>query len=168
MGTEKVRKSLLKYREKSIKQRNSIVADAAPPKPATKGKKSGKAAAKTKKSGKKAAKDDVKKEEEEEEEEEETQMKSVVLKGNSKAPVDASCPLVSSHHVYDDDDGVWDCMLNQTNISSNNNKFYLIQLLESDSGKASGVRLRFAVWMRWGRVGYDGQNSLSYFNNVDG
>ena len=29
-------------------------------------------------------------------------------------------------HVVDD----WDCMLNQTNIGQNNNKYYIIQLLQ--------------------------------------
>ena len=28
---------------------------------------------------------------------------------------------------------VWDVMLNQTNIQSNNNKYYLIQVLEADA-----------------------------------
>lgn len=43
-------------------------------------------------------------------------------------------------------------MLNQTNISQNNNKFYVIQLLE--------VGGTYYVWNRWGRVGEDGQNAL--------
>ena len=28
---------------------------------------------------------------------------------------------------------MWDCMLNQTNIQNNNNKYYLIQLLKDDN-----------------------------------
>uniref|UniRef100_A0AAQ5XD06 Poly [ADP-ribose] polymerase n=1 Tax=Amphiprion ocellaris TaxID=80972 RepID=A0AAQ5XD06_AMPOC len=43
----------------------------------------------------------------------------------------------------------------QTNLQFNNNKYYLIQLLEDDSPKA------YSVWMRWGRVGKVGQNSLT-------
>merc|ERR1719357_562478 len=43
-------------------------------------------------------------------------------------------------------------MLNQTNIQNNNNKFYILQLLESD-----GVGT-YGVWMRWGRVGKTGQS----------
>lgn len=42
--------------------------------------------------------------------------------------------------------------LNQTHIDTNNNKFYIIQVLEA-SGK-------FYSWNRWGRVGEDGQNKL--------
>ncbi len=83
----------------------------------------------------------------------EKKLKSVVKKG--KAPVDSLCPIAGSHHVFFDDDGIWDCMLNQTNIQNNNNKYYLIQLLADD---ATGKQ--FAVWMRWGRVGMNGQNSL--------
>ena len=45
----------------------------------------------------------------------------------------------------------------QTNLQNNNNKYYLMQLLESDSSK------KFAVWFRWGRVGKNGQNSLTEF-----
>jgi poly [ADP-ribose] polymerase len=43
-------------------------------------------------------------------------------------------------------------MLNQTNINANNNKFYVIQLLESDG--------EFYTWTRWGRVGEVGQSAL--------
>lgn len=45
----------------------------------------------------------------------------------------------------------FDCMLNQTNIGHNNNKFYVIQLLQS--------RGQYYLWTRWGRVGEAGQSS---------
>lgn len=51
----------------------------------------------------------------------------------------------SKWHVFEEGDTVYDCMLNQTNIINNNNKFYVIQLLESESGGT------YAVWNRWGR-----------------
>ncbi len=35
--------------------------------------------------------------------------------------------------------------LPQTNLRNNNNKFYLIQLLEDNLAK------QYSVWMRWGR-----------------
>lgn len=38
----------------------------------------------------------------------------------------------------------YDCTLNQTNIGANNNKFYIIQLLEHNGA--------FSIWNRWGRV----------------
>ena len=84
--------------------------------------------------------------------EEAPKLKSVILKG--KAPVDEKCPLASSYHVFSDSDGVWDTMLNQADLKKNNNKFYIIQLLEKDSGQD------FRVWTRWGRVGENGQSNL--------
>jgi poly [ADP-ribose] polymerase 2/3/4 len=62
-------------------------------------------------------------------------------------PVDGQCPL-SGASVHMD----YDCMLNQTNIGANNNKFYVIQLLEKGG--------KYYCWTRWGRVGEDGQNAL--------
>ncbi|NXN95108.1 PARP3 polymerase, partial [Rhinopomastus cyanomelas] len=66
------------------------------------------------------------------------------------ATIDGMCPLstVPSAQVYED----YSCTLNQTNISTNNNKFYIIQLLKHD-----GV---YSVWSRWGRVGEVGQSKL--------
>jgi poly [ADP-ribose] polymerase len=46
----------------------------------------------------------------------------------------------------------------KTNIQFNNNKYYLIQLLEEDKKQC------FGVWYRWGRVGKKGQTS---FENCD-
>ena len=48
--------------------------------------------------------------------------------------------------------GDWDCMLNQTNIGQNNNKFYVIQMLQQGGW--------YRVWNRWGRVGEPGQNVM--------
>ncbi|HTL34408.1 MAG TPA: WGR domain-containing protein [Kofleriaceae bacterium] len=62
-------------------------------------------------------------------------------------PVDSVCPLAGAK-VHED----YDCMLNQTNIGANNNKFYVIQLLEKGG--------KYYAWTRWGRVGEDGQNAL--------
>ncbi|XP_040208464.1 poly [ADP-ribose] polymerase 2 isoform X4 [Rana temporaria] len=89
-----------------------------------------------------------------EEEDSKEQVRTLVLKG--KAPVDPECSRkIGKAHVYcEGDDDVYDVMLNQTNLQFNNNKYYLIQLLEDDSFK------NFSVWMRWGRVGKVGQNSL--------
>jgi len=63
-------------------------------------------------------------------------------------PVDDLCPLKNKGKVLDD----WDAMLNQTNIGHNNNKYYVIQLIESGG--------KFYTWTRWGRVGEPGQNAL--------
>lgn len=40
----------------------------------------------------------------------------------------------------------YDCMLNQTNIGHNNNKYYVIQVL-----KRAGIN-QYHAWNRWGRV----------------
>ncbi|KAF0880886.1 protein mono-ADP-ribosyltransferase PARP3 isoform X1 [Crocuta crocuta] len=67
--------------------------------------------------------------------------------------VDPACPLSHSPGTQVHED--YACTLNQTNIGSNNNKFYIIQLLREGD--------RFACWNRWGRVGEVGQSKLSYF-----
>lgn len=64
------------------------------------------------------------------------------------AKVDQYCRL-SNGTVLDD----YDCMLNQTNIGQNNNKYYVIQLIENGG--------RYYTWNRWGRVGEPGANSLN-------
>ncbi|KAM6918660.1 poly [ADP-ribose] polymerase 2 [Xenentodon cancila] len=81
-------------------------------------------------------------------------VRTVVMKG--RAPVDPECKAkLGKAHVYSEGNDVYDVMLNQTNVQFNNNKYYLIQLLEDDGSKI------FSVWMRWGRVGKVGQNSLT-------
>lgn len=79
-------------------------------------------------------------------------VKSVVFSG--KAPVDSHCTIKDSTHVFAEGDDIWDVMLNQTNVMNNNNKYYLIQLLEDNRAK------KYYVWQRWGRVGFSGQNNL--------
>ncbi|XP_028781910.1 poly [ADP-ribose] polymerase 2-like isoform X1 [Neltuma alba] len=49
---------------------------------------------------------------------------------------------------------IYDATLNQTNVGDNNNKFYVIQVLESDDGG------KFLVYNRWGRVGVKGQDKI--------
>ncbi|TRY98940.1 hypothetical protein DNTS_016995 [Danionella cerebrum] len=62
-------------------------------------------------------------------------VKTVLMKG--KAPVDTECKAkVGKAHVYSEGADVYDVMLNQTNLQFNNNKYYLIQLLEDDCAKA--------------------------------
>eukprot|EP00743_Colponemidia_sp_Colp-15_P000403 GILK01000464.1.p1 GENE.GILK01000464.1~~GILK01000464.1.p1 ORF type:complete len:683 (-),score=164.39 GILK01000464.1:174-2183(-) len=107
-----------------------------------------KPAKKTKKGAK--ASDDI--------EEEESKMVSVIKKG--AAVVDSECPVASKVHVYCQGNDVFDANLNQTNVKANNNKFYRIQVLESDSGG------QFWCWNRWGRVGAKGQNSNQMFSSA--
>lgn len=67
---------------------------------------------------------------------------------------DSFCHL-SNAEVHED----YDCMLNQTNIGNNNNKFYLIQVLVSGG--------KYYCWTRWGRVGESGQNNLASPSTAD-
>eukprot|EP00002_Diphylleia_rotans_P014061 TRINITY_DN2735_c0_g3_i1.p1 TRINITY_DN2735_c0_g3~~TRINITY_DN2735_c0_g3_i1.p1 ORF type:complete len:485 (-),score=120.58 TRINITY_DN2735_c0_g3_i1:429-1883(-) len=54
-------------------------------------------------------------------------------------------PHFGGGEVYED----FDCMLNQANIQQNNNKFYVIQIIQTGSN--------YVCWTRWGRVGESGQ-----------
>ncbi|XP_043098906.1 protein mono-ADP-ribosyltransferase PARP3 [Puntigrus tetrazona] len=67
---------------------------------------------------------------------------------------DSLCHL-SNAEVHED----YDCMLNQTNIGNNNNKFYVIQVLVSGR--------KYYCWTRWGRVGESGQNNLAGPSTAD-
>ncbi|RPA82996.1 PARP-domain-containing protein [Ascobolus immersus RN42] len=72
------------------------------------------------------------------------------------APVDEHFPHKDSYHVYTGPDGtIYDGALNQTQIGSNSNKFYYVQLLRSNSNGNL-----FATWTRWGRVGENGQSKM--------
>ncbi|XP_037346780.2 protein mono-ADP-ribosyltransferase PARP3 [Pungitius pungitius] len=72
-----------------------------------------------------------------------------------KRNVDEHCSLQSSGEVHED----YDCMLNQTNIGNNNNKFYVIQVIKDKSC--------CYTWTRWGRVGEVGQYKLNTFNESE-
>ncbi|XP_078489741.1 poly [ADP-ribose] polymerase 2-like [Ciona intestinalis] len=77
---------------------------------------------------------------------EEIKEKVVVFTGS--IPLDEECTLdPKQYHVHTEQDLVFNAMLNQTNIGSNNNKYYVIQLLKNN--KTS----EFFIWLRWGRVG---------------
>ena len=87
--------------------------------------------------------------------------KSMGKKKSSK--VDPLCGVAYKTEVYKENDEAWECMLNQTNIQNNNNKYFLLQLLVDPKSKL------YFTWFRWGRVGYNGQNDLKQFNgNLEG
>lgn len=123
---------------------------------AAKGKKA--AAPKAKKAAAAAA---VKDDDEEEEEESAPKTAKVVVKG--RAAVDAHVAGGASKHVVDDGKVVYDVMLNQTNIGNNNNKFYVIQMLQDDVNKS-----KYFCFTRWARVGLVGQMKLEEFNSIEG
>ncbi|MQM00372.1 hypothetical protein Taro_033106 [Colocasia esculenta] len=62
--------------------------------------------------------------------------------------------IKSSYHVLQQGQEIYDATLNQTNVGENNNKFYVMQVLESDDGG------KYIVYNRWGRVGVKGQDKL--------
>lgn len=80
-------------------------------------------------------------------------LKAAAPEKKGKRKVDEHWPL--SGEIYED----YDCMLNQTNIGHNNNKYYVIQLIHEGT--------RYHTWTRWGRVGESGQNKTSTFHSLD-
>ncbi|XP_072276486.1 protein mono-ADP-ribosyltransferase PARP3 [Pyxicephalus adspersus] len=78
-----------------------------------------------------------------------------------KAKIDSACSLGSctGYEVLED----FDCMLNQTNIGHNNNKFYIIQLIHCPQSKPP----QYVSWNRWGRVGEVGQSKATHFADVE-
>ncbi|XP_061075682.1 protein mono-ADP-ribosyltransferase PARP3 [Conger conger] len=74
-------------------------------------------------------------------------LKAAAPQDKGKRKADVHCGI--SAEVLED----YDCMLNQTNIGHNNNKFYIIQVLQN--GK------KYYCWTRWGRVGEVGQSKMS-------
>ena len=66
------------------------------------------------------------------------------------AKIDSYCRFASNPTASIVDD--YDCMLNQTNIGHNNNKYYVIQMINAFG--------KYYVWNRWGRVGEPGQNTM--------
>lgn len=77
-----------------------------------------------------------------------------VLQPQSMYPVDPYC-TVSGVSVYQD----YTCMLNQTDIQKNANKFYAIQLL------TNGACSSYYVLTRYGRVGEKGRVDIKTFNS---
>ena len=130
-----------------------------------------------KKKGKKNKSKDknkMEKEEEKEEEEEKPKRKKrknkkdkkepeakdvtpIVKKIDKKAIVDKYYPDRSQYHIYQDAENVFNgqffsCTLNKSDVGKNNNKFYIIQLLEHDSDNS------LVLFTRWGRIGVPGQH----------
>ncbi|XP_027363391.1 poly [ADP-ribose] polymerase 2 [Abrus precatorius] len=82
--------------------------------------------------------------------------KIVTATKNGAAVLDQWLPdhVKTRYHVLQLGGEIYDAMLNQTNVGDNNNKFYVIQVLESDNGG------EFLVYNRWGRVGVKGQDKI--------
>eukprot|EP00667_Euglena_gracilis_P003046 EG_transcript_3054 len=88
-----------------------------------------------------------------------TGTQKLIKKG--RGVVDVHSGMADKAHIYEEGDDVYQVMLNQTNIGQNNNKFYVIQLLEADAGG------KWWVWTRWARVGQVGQSKLEPAPTLD-
>ncbi|CAJ2507129.1 Uu.00g083150.m01.CDS01 [Anthostomella pinea] len=77
-------------------------------------------------------------------------------------PVDEAFNEGGNVYVHiDDDETIWDASLNLSNVSGNNNKFYMVQLLVDDKSDT------YYVHTRWGRVGELGQVKTMSFEDID-
>ena len=79
----------------------------------------------------------------------------VVKVVDKKAIVDEHFPDRAQYHIYQDIDNDFNgkyfaCTLNKSDLDKNNNKFYIIQLLEHDTTN------QLILFTRWGRVGVPG------------
>ncbi|KAI9359209.1 poly polymerase 3-like protein [Zopfochytrium polystomum] len=81
------------------------------------------------------------------------EIKSPVAK-KAKIKVDECFTHNGTAEVYED----YGVMLNQTNISANNNKFYVLQLVKNGGS--------YTVYTRWGRVGERGMDGYQTSTNV--
>lgn len=82
-------------------------------------------------------------------------LKAAAPEKKGKRKVDDPCSLSARGEVFED----YDCMLNQTNIGNNNNKFYVIQVIKE--GKM------YYLWNRWGRVGEIGQSKMNTYPSCE-
>ncbi|PUZ56698.1 hypothetical protein GQ55_5G348500 [Panicum hallii var. hallii] len=89
-----------------------------------------------------------------EEEVKKEKMVTAIKKGAAVLDQHISDHVKVNYHVLQVGDDIYDATLNQTNVGDNNNKFFIIQVLESDAGGS------FMVYNRWGRVGARGQDKL--------
>ena len=73
--------------------------------------------------------------------------------------VDSLVPQSQNYHVVPDDSNTYNgeyfsCTLNKSNLERNNNKFYILQLLQSDIDNS------YNLFIKWGRVGVKGKYKL--------
>ena len=55
-------------------------------------------------------------------------------------------------------DSLYSCVLNQTDVESNKNKFYIMQLVETNSSS-------YSVFIRYGRIGEKGVSSIDSYSD---
>ena len=77
-------------------------------------------------------------------------MKKITMSG--KVPVDPYFSKQSQGVVVEHGGVTYASTLNQSNIANNNNKFYIIQIIQTNPSE-------YYFFCRWGRVGVSGQTS---------
>ena len=75
-------------------------------------------------------------------------------------PVDSNFPQASTAKVVEKDGIVYASTLNQSKVAQNNNKFYIMQVLEEGASD-------YTFFCRWGRVGVAGQTSQMRTPNLE-
>ena len=89
-------------------------------------------------------------------------IKTIQYKG--KAPIDEHCHLKpTNHHILEHEGKVYSATLNQTSVANNNNKYYILQIIQADSNPNHCY-----FFTRWGRVGAKGQVSCIGPINIPG
>ena len=97
-------------------------------------------------------------------EDEKKQLQTVVSKNG--AIVDLFVPNQDYYHVVPAKPSQYhnpffSCTLNYSNVARNNNKFYIIQLLQNEKDN------KYYIFLRWGRVGRNGQTNLIQFSSLE-
>ncbi|KAJ3427426.1 DNA ligase [Anaeramoeba flamelloides] len=82
-----------------------------------------------------------------------------IEKKKKRVPVSSASTYKSKGQVFERDCEIFSCMLNQTNINSNNNKYYEIQIIEIGNG--------FILFTHWGRVGSNGYTNEKSYEKED-
>jgi poly [ADP-ribose] polymerase len=86
---------------------------------------------------------------------------------DNKAMVDPKMKDRNQYHIYPDKNHDFNgqyfaCTLNKSDLSKNNNKYEIIQLLEHDTNGS------LVLFLRWGRVGYTRGTSIKPVNSITG
>ena len=86
---------------------------------------------------------------------------------DKKAIVDQYMKNRNEYHIYPDDDNYFNgkffsCTLNKSDLNKNNNKYYIIQLLEHDTNGS------LVLFLRWGRVGVAGNTKIEQVDKISG
>lgn len=73
-------------------------------------------------------------------------------------------PSAQKYNVYSAGGKAYAATLNQANIGNNNNKFYILQILENEANTSP----KFIFFTRWGRIGVPGQQASIPCDTADG